>query len=397
VHQDLDHDPPARAGGDPTGTAPPEALLPLSGYLVGITAARRRLDFGTALERRGAEVAYGPAIRIVPVHDDVALRAATEQCVADPPDVVVATTGIGFRGWIEAADSWGLAEPLLRSLAGAQLLARGPKVVGAMRGLSGEWSPASESSSEVLERLLTMDLDGRRVVIQQHGEPLPDVVEILRDAGATVLEAHVYSWETPPDPAPLARLCAQTARRELHCLTFTSAPAAASFLHACRQEGQLEEVLAATRQDVVVACVGPVTAAPLDRLGIPVVQPARARLGALVREIADQVPSRLTRRLNAAGHRLEVRGRAVVVDGVLRSPGPTGTALLRRLTEHPGQVLTRGALGEVLPGGGGDPHAVEVGIARLRTALGDPRIVQTVVKRGYRLAFDPEADEPWRY
>jgi uroporphyrinogen-III synthase len=26
----------------------------------------------------------------------------------------------------------------------------------------------------------------------------------------------------------------------------------------------------------------------------------------------------------------------------------------------------------------------------LRAALGDPRIVQTVVKRGYRLAFEPE-------
>jgi uroporphyrinogen-III synthase len=29
---------------------------------------------------------------------------------------------------------------------------------------------------------------------------------------------------------------------------------------------------------------------------------------------------------------------------------------------------------------------VEVAIARLRTALGDPAIIQTVVKRGYRLA-----------
>ena len=34
-------------------------------------------------------------------------------------------------------------------------------------------------------------------------------------------------------------------------------------------------------------------------------------------------------------------------------------------------------------------HAVEMAVARLRTALGDARLVQTVVKRGYRLAFDP--------
>ena len=35
-------------------------------------------------------------------------------------------------------------------------------------------------------------------------------------------------------------------------------------------------------------------------------------------------------------------------------------------------------------------HAVEMAVTRLRTALGDARLVQTVVKRGYRLAYDPE-------
>jgi uroporphyrinogen-III synthase len=41
----------------------------------------------------------------------------------------------------------------------------------------------------------------------------------------------------------------------------------------------------------------------------------------------------------------------------------------------------------VLPGNGGDGHAVDVAIARLRTALGDPSIVHTVIKRGYRLGL----------
>jgi uroporphyrinogen-III synthase len=31
-------------------------------------------------------------------------------------------------------------------------------------------------------------------------------------------------------------------------------------------------------------------------------------------------------------------------------------------------------------------------MARLRTALGVPKLIQTVVKRGYRLALDPAAD-----
>ena len=86
------------------------AIEPLAGYTIGITAARRREELGAALERRGATVVYAPAIRIVPLADDSQLREATERCLAAPLDIVIATTGIGFRGWIDAADTWGLAE-----------------------------------------------------------------------------------------------------------------------------------------------------------------------------------------------------------------------------------------------------------------------------------------------
>ena len=44
-----------------------------------------------------------------------------------------------------------------------------------------------------------------------------------------------------------------------------------------------------------------------------------------------------------------------------------------------------------LPGRGNDEHAVETAIARLRAALGNPKLVQTVVKRGYRLALEPRS------
>jgi uroporphyrinogen-III synthase len=62
--------------------------------------------------------------------------------------------------------------------------------------------------------------------------------------------------------------------------------------------------------------------------------------------------------------------------------------LLRLLAARPGQVLSRAVLMRALPGDSRDGHAVEVAVGRLRTALGDPRIVATVVKRGYRLAVD---------
>ncbi|MGH3829419.1 MAG: uroporphyrinogen-III synthase, partial [Pseudonocardiaceae bacterium] len=122
--------------------------LPLAGFTVGVTAARRARELGGLLERRGAEVLHAPAIRIVPLADDTELHTATEQLIDNPPDVVVVTTGIGFRGWVEAADGWGLGEALIGALRRATLLSRGPKSRGAVRaaGLTDAWSPPSESS-----------------------------------------------------------------------------------------------------------------------------------------------------------------------------------------------------------------------------------------------------------
>jgi uroporphyrinogen-III synthase len=53
-----------------------------------------------------------------------------------------------------------------------------------------------------------------------------------------------------------------------------------------------------------------------------------------------------------------------------------------------GRVLSRTELLAALPRGS-DEHAVEMAVARLRSALGGAEFVQTVVKRGYRLRLDP--------
>ncbi|HYH32028.1 MAG TPA: uroporphyrinogen-III synthase, partial [Pseudonocardia sp.] len=155
-----------------TPPASSAAVPPLAGFTVGVTAARRAEELATMLERRGAVVQQGAALRIVPVADDIELADATRALVARPPDVTVATTGHGFRGWVEAADGWGMGEELVSALGAGTLLARGPKARGAIRasGLVDAWSAPSESSSEVLDHLLARGVDGLRIAVQLHGE-----------------------------------------------------------------------------------------------------------------------------------------------------------------------------------------------------------------------------------
>jgi len=376
----------------------PAAVPPLAGFTIGITAARRADELAALLQRRGAAVLRAPALRIVPLTDDTELLAATRALVAAPADIAVATTGIGFRGWIEAAEGWGLGDELIECLSKSVVLARGPKAKGAIRaaGLREEWSPDSESSVEVLERLLEQGVDGRRIAVQLHGAPLRDFVESLKAAGAEVVEVPVYRWLPPTDLGPLDRLLDACCSGALDAVTFTSAPAAISLLDRAAERGLTAELLHALRRDVLPVCVGPVTAAPLEELDIATVWPERMRLGAMVQTLTAQLPDR-ARRLAVAGHRLELRGQAALVDGELRPVPPAGMALLRALARRPGWVVPRAELLRALPGSGDDEHAVETAMARLRAALGAPRLVATVVKRGYRLAVDPTADSGEKY
>ena len=368
---------------------------PLTGFRVAVTSARRAEELSALLRRRGAAVTSAAAIAMVPLPDDDELRAHTQALIEAPPDIVIATTGIGLRGWIAAADGWGVAAELTAALAGSRIVSRGPKATGALRaaGLPEEWSPDSESSREVLRYLLDGGIAGKRIAVQLHGatddwDPFPEFLDELRAAGADVVPIRVYRWRPAPRNGEFDQLVAGVAEEKFDAVSFTSAPAVASVLMRATEMGVADRVLTALRTNVHAMCVGPVTARPLVRLGVPTSAPERMRLGALARHITDELPLLQARTVRVAGHLLEIRGTCVLVDGAVKSLSPAGMATIRALAHRPGAVVSRTDLLEALPGSGTDTHAVETAVLRLRTALGDKQIVSTVVKRGYRLTVD---------
>lgn len=368
---------------------------PLTGFRVAVTSARRSEELSALLTRRGAAVTSAAAITMVPLPDDDELRTNTAALIAEPPDIVIATTGIGLRGWIAAADGWGLAHELTAALGNARIVSRGPKATGALRaaGLPEEWSPESESSRELLHYLLEGGIVGMRVAVQLHGtnddwDPFPEFLDELRAAGADVVPIRVYRWNPAPRNGPFDQLVLGIAEQRFDAVSFTSAPAVAALLLRARDLDVEPAVLEALRTNVHAMCVGPITARPLVRLGVPTSAPDRMRLGALARHITDELPLLQSRRMQVAGHLLEIRGTCVLVDEVVKELPPAGMATIRALAHRPGAVVSRSDLLSALPGSGTDTHAVETAVLRLRTALGDKNIVSTVVKRGYRLAVD---------
>ena len=141
---------------------------------------------------------------------------------------MLVNTGIGMRGWLEAAEGWGLAEPLRAVLARAYLVARGPKARG--RGPRGRPARPVVARGRELRGgrrppRRPAGIAGLTVAIQLHGESQPEYTEALQAAGARVIEVPVYRWAPPTDPAPLHRLVDLITGRLVDAVTFTSAPA----------------------------------------------------------------------------------------------------------------------------------------------------------------------------
>jgi uroporphyrinogen-III synthase len=267
----------------------------LAGFRIGVTAARKVEEQVALLERRGASVVWAPALSLNPNRVDAdSLRAATADVLSRPIDLFLATTGIGMKAWFAAAEEWGLLDELLTALGGAEILARGPKSVGALRrrGLQEVWAPESEAFDDVLEHLSGRDLTGRRIVVQEHGQSLSTAADALRRQGADVTTVTVYRVLTADDPAPMLRMIGQIADRALDAVTFTSAPAVAALMDAARSTGRHDELIGAFRADVVASCVGPVTAAAFDVWGVPSIYPERSRLAAMVKQLEVELPLR---------------------------------------------------------------------------------------------------------
>ncbi len=365
------------------------SLRQLEGFVVGITADRRWEEQAELLSRRGATIVHGPTITTLYLASDENLHRATLALIEDPPDYMVATTGIGIRAWLDTAATWGVADDLTAALERSRIVARGPKAAAALQigGMSVWQRSPTEQMAALIDILLAEPLTGRRVALQEYGMESPELVEVLSAAGATVVPVPVYRWRIPADPEPARRLADAARSGQLDAITFTSAPAVHNLFAMAGTEEETDQLRAAFNSSVTAACVGPVCAEGARQLGIhDPLTPTTGRLGLLVRALGNHLSERRCS-YQLAGHEAVVQGGAVELDGVVSQLSPKERAILELLTRRPGAVVSREAfLTQIWGSADTDPHLLEVAVARLRRRLGPAQgALQTVPRRGYRL------------
>jgi uroporphyrinogen-III synthase len=387
--------PPRAARSGSRGVGAP--VLPLSGFSIAIAADRRAHPITKLLDAAGARTTQVRAVRVTPQPDPDELRRSVDRVLEGPVDELVVSSALGFRAWLAAAGRAGVAERLIGVLGQSRLLARDAAAADSLRevGLREIWSTSAASTEDLFRYLLAFPTPGARAVVEVNTPALHDLGATLRAKGVEVLEIPTYRTAAPPHAETMRKLNEQLGKGQLDALVLANRPAAEYVLADAKANGDLNELLNVLVGQTLTACLGGFTAEPLRALGLdPLVGPT-----GFVEDLVANVVARLRARairLAAGSRRLEVRGQAVLVDGsfVLLPPGPLG--VLQVLARRAGRVVSFAEIKQELPGWSEvNDHAVEMAVSRLRRHLGGLDgldIVQTVVKRGYRLAAEPVAD-----
>ena len=256
---------------------------PLLGKGVVVTRAREQAsDSAALLMEMGADVIQFPTIEIAPLEDYEAVQTAIGKLVGYGMAIFTSVNGVKYF-WeqlrLMGRDS--------RALFGLKVAAIGPATADALkaRGIVPDFVPEKYVAEDIARGILDMyngNMTGVKVLLPRAKEARDVLPERLIAAGAVVNVLPVY--ETRPSGQRKDEVLAKLEAGEIHCITFGSSSTVTNFLALIPAE------ILKRHPEVKLACIGPITAATLEKAGLPChIQPADYTIPGLVRELVEKL------------------------------------------------------------------------------------------------------------
>ncbi len=258
---------------------------PLMARRVIVTRPRAQAArFAALLEAYGAEVVALPAIRLEPPDDWAPLDAAIARLSTF--DWVLFTSANGVVAFRERLARAGLDT---RAFASARLAAIGPETARALQrvGVRPEVVPSEFRAEGLVDALRPHVGPGSEVLLVRAAEARALLPRELEALGARVTVAPAYRTVTVRDGADA--VVGLLEARRVDVVTFTSSSTVRGFM-ALLGPDEIRRLLAG----VVLAVIGPITAATVAEYGLPVhVMPREYTISALASAIAAHFAPRV--------------------------------------------------------------------------------------------------------
>lgn len=253
------------------------------------------------LKRQGAEAISAPSMQEVPLENHTAVFEFAEQLFAGKVDLLICMTGVGTDMLIKTLQTRYELENILQALHNIFVVSRGPKPAKVLRRLDVPIDikvPEPNTWEEILDSLAshehTADLSGKKVAIQEYGEPNEQLNKALREQGAELLQTSIYRWALPDDLDPLKEGIRSILKGKVDVVLFTSKTQVHHVMKVADMVASKEELREALNGKVVVASIGPVCSKGLRSHGIePDFEPSRSKLAIFINEIAEELPKRM--------------------------------------------------------------------------------------------------------
>jgi len=267
---------------------------PLAGRTIAFLEARRSVEVARLVELQGGKPLVAPALRETPVADPAPLDAWLAELEREAFDVVMFLTGVGCESLLERARVRSQLDAALAGLAGARVIARGPKPLRVLKqqGVRVDFVPPEPNTSdELLAELGSWELRGKHLGLQIYGGVTP-FLERLREGlaslGAIVHEVAPYRWEGPSDDSGVLALIDACVAGRVDAIAIFSSSQIHNLFAIADAHGratELKQALNAPR--LVVASIGPVASEAIESHDVHVdLQPEHPKMGHLVLAVA---------------------------------------------------------------------------------------------------------------
>jgi len=263
---------------------------PLAGRTVALLETRRRVEIAELVRRRGGTPLLAPCLREVPVDDRDILHDALREIAARRLDVAVFQTGVGAAAFLDAAEQAGCADAIRERLAAAVVVERGPKPLAVLlqNGIRVDRRTREPHTTDEVIELLDPDLSGRIALLVEYGAENEVLHQELRRRGAELVAVSTYGWGLPADAQPILHLLGELEAGRVDDLMVTSASQVDNLFRVADAEAVGDHLARWLNDGVVVAAVGPVSAAALHRHGVEVdVQPERPKMVPLIDALCE--------------------------------------------------------------------------------------------------------------
>jgi uroporphyrinogen III methyltransferase/synthase len=264
----------------PMSQPPTDIAQSLRGKRILVTRSRQQASrFAALLRAYGAEPIEVPTIQIVPPSSWEPLDRAMADIQAY--DWLLFTSVNGVRAFVERCALQGRA---LAELDRHRICAIGPATAQELQthGIHVDVVPNEYRAESVVESLCTLPIEGSRILLPRAAVARDVLPRALTALGARVDVVEAYRTAIPIDGLPLevGRLLAAGG---VDVVTFTSSSTVTNFAHLV---GKTD--LSPLLRDVVVACIGPITADTARAYGMtPAVVAHEYTIPGLVQAMVD--------------------------------------------------------------------------------------------------------------